>query len=561
MARSFVFLLAATLAAAPGCTCNDGSSSTKGPGAVLLAAEDGTVAALAPVPAPDGLLVDVFLTTPNATWQSLQRKVGGTLGILPSTLGSLACALAGLDPNLGPEIDGTAVVTGAVADDPKDLAWAIAMKIVEPRRARDLLFDGETARYTPRAVGDMTLLVPKGGGSMALAAALGGGGYLVVARNEADLARLGPYAFRTVPTKKAPVGGALVLDAPPAALKGPLRARLASLWGAARSDLARKDDAQRAAHGGRAPDYADPRAILALLDGAMESRLALLGDLEGARFVVDVLEDSLRGDLLVTPAAGDGPSAAAFSAMRPGDASPLLEGADSPLAVFFHDDVAGRTQTAADVEDAVKKALGERMTAPDAKRLHATVDGWTKARGDWTTLGLVGQDGLFLRAPVVDADGADRAIRNFLALAGAPPLRDGFRIREMSVGVGTGTAQVAYGDLPGKGAAPKKASLAWSAKGGEIAVSLTTLPAAPASPAPAAKKLGDEPAIAALLRPLEKTVTFAAVVQPLKLDPARAQKPAAPAVLAWGKREKNAYFRVDGSFALVRELIKMRAGL
>ena len=557
MARSLVFLLAATLAAAPACTCN---KTSDGGGA---AAEDAAVAVLPPVPAPDGLLADVFLATPNATWQSLQRKVGGTLGILPSTLGGLVCALAGLDPNLGPEIDGGALVTGAVADEPNDLAWAIAMKVTEPRRAKDLLFESETARYTPRVVGDMTVLAPKGGGKIALAAALGAGGYLVLARTEADLTRLGPYAFRTVPNKTMPAGGALVLDAPQAALKGPLRARLSSLWDAARGDLAKKDDAQRAAHGGRAPDYADPRAILSLLDGAMQSRLALLGDLDAARVVVDVTETSVRADLLVTPGVATGPSAVALAAMRPGDPSPLLDGADSALTLFFRDDAAGRTETAADLEDAVKKALGERLAEPEAKRLHATVDGWTKARGDWTTVGLLGQDGLFLHTPAVDADGADHAIRNFLQLVGTPPLKQGFRIQ--SLDVGAGTAQLAYGDPPaaGKPSASKKASLAWSAKSGEIAVTLTTPTGAGPSPAAAAggKKLGDEPSIALPVRALDKTVTFAAVVQPLKLDPVKALLPAAPLVVAWGKKEKDAYLRLDGSLALVRELIKMRSGL
>jgi hypothetical protein len=555
VARSLVFLLAASLAAAPACTC-----SKAGDGAAGLA-EEAAAVALAPVPAPDGLLADVFLATPNATWQGLQRKVGGTLGILPSTLGGLVCALAGLDPNLGPEIDGAALVTGAVADDAVGVAWAIAMKIGEPRRAHDLLFDAETARYTPRAVGDMTVLAPKGGGPMPLAAALGAGGYLVLARSEADLSRLGPYAFRTVPTKTLPAGGALVLDAPSAALKGPLRARLASLWDAARGDLASKDDAQRAAHGGRAPDYADPRAILALLDGAMQRRLALLGDLDAARLVVDVLDGSVRADLIVTPGGPSGPSAVAFGEMRPGDASPLLDGTDSPLALLFRDDAAGRVQTAADVEDAVKRALGERLSEGDAKRLHTTVDGWTKARGDWTTLGLLGQDGLFLRAPAVDAEAADHAIRSFLALVGTAPLKQGLRIQDVSVGAGT--AQVAYGEpaSPGKGPGPKKASVAWTAKAGEIAVTLTAPSSAPAPAPSAAKKLGDEPVIADAVRALDKTVTFAAVVQPLKLDPVRALQPAAPIVVAWGRKEKNAYLRLDGSLALVRELIKMRSGL
>ncbi len=523
------------------------------------AAAFGGVVVEAPVAAPDGLLADVFVATPNASWQRVQRGVGGTLGILPSTLGSLTCALAGLDPSLGAEIDGAALATGAIADDPKDLAWALAMKIAEPRRARDVLFESETARYSPRPIagGGMLLLAPKGGGRLSLAVALAPGGYLVIARNEDDLSRLGPYAYRTVPTKPVPEGGALVLDAPTTALKGPLRARVSSLWDAARGDLAKKDDAARAAHGGRAPDYGDPRAVLALLDGAMQSRLAMLGDLSRARVVVDVRETSLRADLVVTPGAADGPSSAAFSSMHPGDAAPLLEANDSPLAVLFRDDAGGRAQTAADVEDAVKKALGERLAEPEAKRLHGAIDGWTKARGDWTTLGLIGTDGLFVRTPATNGDAADHAIREFLSLVSVAPLKQGLRIHDVTVGAGT--AQVVYGDPPAKGAQPKKANVAWGAKGGEIGVTVTTL-TPPTSATPQTKKIGEDPVIASLVRALDATVTFAAVVQPLKLDPARANAAAAPAIVAWGKRAKGAYLRVEASDVLARELLKMRSG-
>ena len=547
--RPLFFLLSTSLAIAPGCTCNK----------TEVAAEDAALPAVeAPAPAPDGLLADLFVPTPNATWQRLQRGVGGTLGILPSSLGGIACAFAGLDPNLAQEIDGTAPLTGALADDPKDVAWAVALKISEPRRAKDVLFESETSRYVSRPVAGMTLIVPKSGGSTSSVAALANGGYLVLARSEADLTRLGPYVYRTVPTKASPANGAIILDAPPAALKGPVRARIAALWDGARSELAKKDDAARAAHGGRAPDYADPRAVLSVLDGMVQGRLALLGDLDRMRLVVDVLETSVRADLVATPGEGEGPSRTAVASMRPGDAAPLLEGADSPHALFFRDDEKGRTETASDIEDAVKKALGERLGAPEAKRLHSAVLGWTRARGDWATLGLVGQDGLFLRAPAANAEAADHALRDLLAVVSAAPLKRGLRIQDMTVGAGT--AQLAYGDAPAKGASPKKASVAWTAKGGEIAVTLST-PGSAAGAQPTTKKLGDEPSILAAVQALDKTVTFAAVAQPLKLDPVRALLPAAPVILAWGKRDSAAYFRIETSDGLVRELLKMRMGL
>ncbi len=563
MARPYaaLFLAAvAALACAPGCTC----SKTSAPEGEPLA----PASALAPVPAPDGLLADVRVSSPNASWQKLQRGVGGALGILPSTLGGLVCALAGLDPALGPEIDGAAPIAGAVADDPKApgaVAWALAMKMVEPRRAKDLLTDADTARYTARALEGMTVLVPKGGASLPVSVALAPGGYLLLARSEGDLARLGPYAYRTVPTKAPPETGALVLDAPAAALKGPIRARALALWDGARAELARKDDAARAAHGGRAPDYGDPRAILAFVDGALQSRLALLADLDRARLVVDVLDASVRADLAMSPGAPGGPASLAVGAMRPGDAAPLLEAADSPLAVLFRDDEAGRARTALDVEDALVQALGERLAPPAAARVRASLDDFTKARGDWMAAGLLGASGLSLRAPVADPAAADHALRELVSLAGAAPLKQALRIRDVTAQ--PNGALIAYGEAPAKGAPGKSAQLAWANKAGELSVALTTLPTAaaaassvPSALAPPPAKLGDAEQVRALVRALGATVTFAAVAQPLKLDPARASSPAAPLVVAWGRRDQGAYLRLESSDALVRELVRMRAG-
>src|SRR5262249_54437377 len=155
----------------------------------------------------------------------------GGFGILPATLGGVVCAFGGLDPTLGPEIDGGAPVVGVVATgDGGAFGWALAMKLVEPRRAKDVLVGAETARYSPKPAGTMTELAPKGGGSLPVAVAIASGGYLVIARDEADLVRLGPYAYRTMPTKPVPETGGVVVELAKGALKGPLSARVASAW-------------------------------------------------------------------------------------------------------------------------------------------------------------------------------------------------------------------------------------------------------------------------------------------------------------------------------------------
>ena len=158
----------------------------------------------APVPAPEGLLAELVIPTPDATWSKLQRGIGGATALFPTTTGGLICAVAGIDPSLGPEIDGASPVYGALAQDHEDVAYAFAVKLVDARRAQTVLVDAEGARYAAKEEGGMTTLSPKGGAPLRTALAIARGGFLIVAGKAADLTRLGPYVHRTLPARPLP---------------------------------------------------------------------------------------------------------------------------------------------------------------------------------------------------------------------------------------------------------------------------------------------------------------------------------------------------------------------
>ena len=176
----------------------------KGCGAGEGAGDAGSGAAAAPVPAPAGLVVEGTLAEPNLLWTSLQKGVGGVVSLLPRTLGGLVTALGSIDPALSPEIDGARPAYGVVATTaagPSTVGYAAAVKLTDERRVRARLFEGNEARYSGKDVAGMTLLVPKGGGTLPVVAAVAPGGFLVLARSEGDLAALGPYAHRTLPSR------------------------------------------------------------------------------------------------------------------------------------------------------------------------------------------------------------------------------------------------------------------------------------------------------------------------------------------------------------------------
>ncbi|MEO6419295.1 MAG: hypothetical protein ABIP39_07820, partial [Polyangiaceae bacterium] len=460
-----------------------------------------TLAVEAPVPAPEGLLADLVVPAPDATWSKLQRGIGGAMALFPTSTGGLLCALAGIDPSVGPEIDGASPVFGAVAQDPDGLAYAFAVKLVEARRAQTVLVDAEGARYSAKEEGGMTTLSAKGGAPLRTAIAIARGGYLIVAGKAEDLARLGPYVHRTLPTRPLPSSSA-VLEIPHAALVGPVKKTLLADWAAFRADKEQQDAKMRQEHGGRAPDFADPKAILTILDGLVQSRVALLADLDRAKAVVEVGDAEVHAELTLVPMSGDGPASQLVTSMHPGDARSVLEApSDALLALSTRGAESDRAASAHDFEEALAKALGTRLGAEDQKKIHAAVTDWSKGRGDELTAWLVSgkAKGVIVRTPAADPELATRAIHEGAALLGTPAFKEPLKTFLQVDGIAFGSSDVAglgKVELATLGfAKPEKTKMgfAWLAKGKDVSLSLSDDPAALlASGTTAKQKLGDD---------------------------------------------------------------------
>lgn len=570
--------LAAALAAA---SCGGCDKKGDEPGA--------TRQAEAPVPAPDGLLADLVVGAPNGTWMRLQRGVGGAIGILPAEVGGLVAIGLGLDPAFAREIDGAAPAFGVLAGDPAEPGWAFALKLVDLRRARGVLADGDAARFTAREAGGLTELVPKGNAPpQGTTFGVSRGGYLLVARTPADLARLGPYASRTLPSRALPGEGSVVVDVPRASIEARIKPKLDTLWEGAKTYLLAQDERSRREHGGRAPDYADPQAIVSALDALVSKRLALVGDLERVRVVFDVGEDAALLVATMIPRGDGGPAAKWIGGMRTGDAADVLAmPAVSAIALTTRDAEGDRQEQAREVERAVTISLGARLAEADAKRLHEIVEDWTRARGETIGLAALWDEprGMFLRGAVRDGDAAGRAVKGLLDLARVSPFKDALRVREVAttiddapplgkVQVATITRDTRDAGKPrrsSRGAGSKTADagaprdearstlgLAWVVEGGALDVSTGPEPVFTLRHgAKPDKKLADEPAVVKALEPLGATASTIVVAQPLRFDPTRANLPTAPLVLGVGRKDKEAFVRVDVSSGVLRELARL----
>jgi hypothetical protein len=505
---------------------------------------------LPPVPPPPSLLAEGTFRTPDTTWQRLQRGLGGGAGILPSTLGGLICALSAVDPRLAPAVDGQSPAYAVVAGSGGDAAsrgWVVSARLVEERRVRPLFEGAEAAFDAHDAGGGMTVISAKGRVPGAgPVAALVPGGWLAVGSSPSALVALAPYATRTLPTK--PVSAeALSLDLLPEALAGPLSDALKARWQGAKEKMLADDRALRETHGGRAPDYGDPAAIVAALDVWVQRHIAALGDVRGAHVSGDVGDTDIRFTLTASPASPGGPASSLLGELRTGDLAPLGGlPRDAVFAFLSRSDAAGRAKDAAGFESLLAGALGSRLLPADEKTLRAALDHLTAARGDWLagSLGVDPRDSatgkrsadfrVLFEAATSDPAGASRAVREGIdaamqAQAIRQPLATWLSLSSpayRSVDLGGG----AQGTLAAFGA---PLSMAWAARGGELAVAASPSPLALLAPPAAGATLADDPDMRATLQALGP-VAAALVVQPGRATPGCAAS--GVVALAWGAR-------------------------
>jgi len=519
------------------------------------------------VQAPEGLVADVVIASPNALWGRVQRGVGGLLGILPASFGGLLVAAAGLDVAFASEIDGAAPAFAVLARDTASQggSWSfvVAARLVDGPHARAALA-ADAGHFEAKESGAFTIIAARSGAPTSLAVALTRNGYLLVAASEGALAALGPYAYRTLPTRAVPPGG-LAADVPHAALVGSLRAEAVQRWASARADALKADADLRAQHGGRAPDFGDAPAILASVGSVVDRLMAIEGDLDGVHAVVDADEATVHAVVTLTPSQGAGPATAAFARMAVGDATPLQQlPADTTLGLMTRDTAATRSEDAVALEAAIVAALGARAGADDKKKLHGAIADWTNARGDWLTAALASGKTVRLtaRTPASgDAAAATHAAREIVELSTLPAMEGPLKSL-----VGATGMTVADQDMPGLERAgmamfirekPGAAGfgVAWGAREGDLRIAAAEDARGLLLAGVTAKTLADDPLVTSMLGALGDRTSLAVIARPFPSDSA-----SLPVLTAgWGSRGPTAWARVDASFGFVREVVR-RAG-
>lgn len=396
-----------------------------------------TAEPLTPVPAPAGLIGDLFVPQPAAAWGKARAAVGGPAIFLPQSFGGLAATLAGLPITMAPEIDEAVPLVGAAVRQGKGpLQAVVGVHVKQGDRFVDQLTRGEGARFnaTVDAPSRVTILVEKvspGAAQVALGVL---GNYLLIAQKPADLTAVGPYVVRTLPTRPAAAGQAakpqedVIVELPEAALAGPVSDAVRELRG--RSEGA--------------------AAALVPVSGMLDQLLALLGDAAAARVTVGFDPATVHARAAVTPKPGGGPGGKLVAEMAVGDAKPLLDLPDSTsLGVLWRESAAARSESAPRQAEALAKLLGD-VGADDRAAITAALKAEAGARGDYQAIGIAfngtGPTAV-VRAPAADADHMKKALKQLVDLAALPTFKKALSNLRLKLSAGKAVVENYAGDV------------------------------------------------------------------------------------------------------------------
>ena len=513
-----------------------------------------------PPPPPKDLLGWAVVPTPDASWGKLQRAVGGSLGLIPSTMGGLVTALGGIDSALGPEVDGRAPAFVACAGTSDDTAWVISLHLRDARHARAELGDG--GHWRTRDAHGMTILVPAQPTTFTVAF---DGDRMLLARRESDLDTLGAYASRALPRSPVPAS-TLVAEIPTSGMSA-FTSALAAAWKELADSAKASEKAQREQHGGKQADFADTEAVLGIADDLVSARTRELSDFAHAKLTLDTADDGVHAVMLLTPREGQGPSRDLVTGLAVGDALPLSASwGDARASVLVRTTPVSRKAHAQALEGALTRALGPRLTDAGKKEVATVLRAWESGVSDTLVVSLPSSTSGAILATVGVAD--EKPVKAALAVL---PLALADKVFAAPLGI----TQVAAAkkDIAGGGSADV---LTWARvadkkrgiKAGVLGVASALdsgsaflalgddpLPVLLAGIHPE-RRLSDDILLSGPLTALGSEVSVVVLAQPLKLDPSHLGEPAAPGIVSLGRRGSDAMVRVDVSIGLLKGFSK-----
>jgi hypothetical protein len=519
------------------------------------------------VPAPDGLVSELFIPHPDRTWEAVRTSLGVGLPASPAIFlgGALGLPVSSLD-----QLDFNVPIVGAMVLDRQDIDTLAAIHVKDGSRLVELL-SGAAPPFIKDEKTSPGIVLLGGPTDSAWSLAVVGN-YLVLGTSKEALMRSAPFVARTLPTRATPDEDFLATVAHKA-LAGPVKSRFEQAWQSWKREREAEDAAMRKQHGGSSPDFGDPTQALADIENKATRFFAILTDLEEARLALNLHDADCRALVSMKAASGSGPATEEIDRMSVGGAEPLLSLPASVAAALLTRDTQQLRDESADSQvEAISKVLGGRLDETDKTKVASAFHSWSKGRGDWLTAGLMWSGATraaVVRAAVSDpgelGQGATAMLKLLSVRAIAEPLSNW--VGDMKV-TGLGGASVTEGAVQSvhvvrrppkvqlrrdrdKPAESDAFDIVWSvdkhmlvgAAGKDARAAYTSL-----TRSDAAATLAQDVFARNVLTRLGPNISFALVVDTARLSDEMSTREKATVVLAYGKDPKStnrAWFELD----------------
>jgi hypothetical protein len=373
-----------------------------------------------PVVAPVGIVAELEVPEPRRLWASLRKLGGSRAAFLPSSFELALFSLLELPPRAAGYLRPDTPLVGVVLLRPGTPATAVlAVRATSGAElVRELTSGSEAPLRVERDASPVALLVGRPDSSVLGVV----DDWLLVGRDASALRAAGAYLARGVGARR-PRTDPLTLRIEGSALAGPISAGLREHWAALRGELAEKDRAARKLHG-RAPDFADPAAVLGLADGVVASTLELAASTEHATLTLEPESEHVELRVSLVPRK-DGALARFAEGLAVGPLDPLLELPNGVLfAVLSRSSDAELARAAETPADAVRAVLGPRLAEKDAAPLAEALANYHRGRGAVTAFGLLADGSAFLRQTVREPKELERGLSGLVRLLSIPALAE-----------------------------------------------------------------------------------------------------------------------------------------
>lgn len=367
-----------------------------------------------PVPAPDGILAEGVIKSPDAMLGSL-RSISL---LIPDKASGLFADLLHVPKEAAREIDGSKPVCFVVIQRAEATSFALSVALTDPAKATAALAAGAFKRTDDADLGAAVFEGTSRPKNQTIAVRRG---FLIASSSIESLKALAPYVTRTMP-QRPPLADDVVVTVPQAAMRGPAL----ELWkGALESAVERRKAALvRAKTAGTPGAGGAPLPAIELLSEWLvrqnQRSLKWLADAGDARLALTTAKGAikLRAEIAVPdPSSPFGKTIAGWATQ---DATPLLrQPRSSVLAFSWSESAADRATSSTDVVDLLTAAYPKDLPKDARERMAKFLASWDAARGDFLSGALVYEDlahvGAALRLGAKDPKGASAMLKEALA--------------------------------------------------------------------------------------------------------------------------------------------------